>query len=248
MERPTALFFDLDDTLLDGFAAMQAAWAVVLAEVCPPLGCEPERLREAIRREATEFWRDEGAVAHWRVRLEEARERVIRQALLAEGLDPGWAPRISRRYGEEHRARLQPFADTYETLERLRTEGFRLGLLTNGPAALQRDKVERFGLARYFDVIVIEGEFGAGKPSPLVFGHALRSVGAEPHRAWMVGDNLYADIGGAKASGLTATWIHRGRLKLPEAPPALPDRSIAHLSPELWEALELASSPCQTGL
>ncbi len=73
-------------------------------------------------------------------------------------------------------------------------------------------------------------------------------VGAEPHRAWMIGDNLYADIGGAKASGLTATWIHRGRLKLPETPPALPDRSIGHLAPELWEALELVSPSCQTGL
>lgn len=242
METPLALFFDLDDTLLDGMAATQAAWAIVLGEASGPLGCETMRLREAIRREATEFWKDEAAVAHWRVRLEEARERVIRRALIAEGLDPSWAPQLSRRYGEEHRAHLQPFPDTFETLERLRSAGFRLGLLTNGPAALQRDKLERFGLAHYFDVVVIEGEFGAGKPSPLVFGYALRAVGVEPHRAWMVGDNLYADIGGAKASGLLGTWIHRERLQLPEAPPAVPDRAIGHLVPELLEALG-SSSP-----
>lgn len=240
MERPIALFFDLDDTLLDGASAVQTAWAIVLAEVADSLGCDPERLREAIRREAMAFWRDEAAVAHWRVRLEEARELVVRAALLAEGLDPTWAPRISRRYGEEHRAHLQPFADTYPALERLRAAGFRLGLLTNGPASLQGDKVARFGLRRYFDVVVIEGEFGVGKPSPAVFAHALRETGAEPHQAWMVGDNLYADIGGAKASGITATWIHRGRLTLPEQPPALPDRSIAHLEPDLLEALEVA--------
>lgn len=242
METPLALFFDLDDTLLDGMSAMQAAWAIVLGEASGPLGCEPTRLREAIRREATEFWKDEAAVAHWRVRLEEAREHVIRRALVAEGLDPSWAFRLSRRYGEEHRAHLQTFPDTYETLERLRSLGFRLGLLTNGPAALQRDKLERFGLVPYFDVVVVEGEFGAGKPSPLVFEHALRVVGAVPHQAWMVGDNLYADIGGAKASGLVATWIHRERLQLPESPPAVPDRAIAHLMPGLWDALGSSSS------
>lgn len=235
--RVAAVFFDLDDTLLDGVTAMQGAWGVVLPEAAAHLGCEPERLREAIRREATVFWRDEGRAGHWRVRLDEAREIVIRSALLREGLDPAWAPRLSRRFAEEHRANLRPFEDAIPTLELLRSRGLRLGLLTNGPAPLQRGKIERFGLQRYFDVIVIEGEFGQGKPSAAVFAHALRAVEATPELAWMVGDNLFADIGGAKAVGLRAAWIHRHRLQFPERPPAVPDEQLGQLLPELPELL-----------
>ena len=54
----------------------------------------------------------------------------------------------------------------------------------------------------------------------------------------MVGDNLYADVGGAKGAGLHAIWIHRDRLTPREDIPAVPDRVISHLG-ELQEALEL---------
>jgi putative hydrolase of the HAD superfamily len=227
----------MDDTLLDGVAAMTVAWEVVCQEIAPALGADPDVLRAAIRREATKFWHDEEAVGHWRVRLDDAREQVVRAALDAEGLDPAPSRAIARRYAAEHRARLRLFDDSIETLEALRNAGLRVGLITNGPAALQRDKIVRFDIARHMDVIVIEGEFGRGKPHRAVFEHALKAVGAAPGEAWHVGDNLYADVGGAHKAGLHAVWIHRSRLELGENPAALPDRSIAHLT-ELLPAIE----------
>lgn len=235
---PRAVFFDLDDTLLDGHSAMEAAWAVVCADFGPRLGVEPGTLREVIRREGTAFWKDEGAVGHWRVRLQEARTHVIGLALRAEGLDTSLAEPLSLAYGAEHRAHLRPFDDAFETLEAVRAAGLRTALLTNGPRDMQRDKIERFDVARHMDAIVIEGEFGKGKPSPEVFVHALTEVGVEAAAAWMVGDNLYADVGGAKAVGLHAIWIHRERLTPREDIPAVPDRAIARLA-ELREALDL---------
>ena len=80
------------------------------------------------------------------------------------------------------------------------------------------------------DVIVIEGEFGRGKPDPAVFHHALNTVGVDAADAWHVGDNLYADIGGAQGVGMQGVWIHRDRLKLQDDAPARPDRTIATLS------------------
>jgi putative hydrolase of the HAD superfamily len=234
---PRAVFFDLDDTLLDGYSAMLAAWAVVCSEASPRLGCEPDALRDAIRREAMSFWKDESAVGHWRVRLADARTHVIHAALEAEGWDVSLAEGISRRYGEEHRAALVPFDDALETVEAVRAAGVRVGLLTNGPRALQRDKVERFKLEPLMDVIVIEGEFGRGKPAREVFEHGLRVLGAPPEQAWHVGDNLYADIGGAKGCGLSAAWIHRDRLELREdVGAARPDLVISNLR-QLRDAL-----------
>lgn len=238
MRSIRALFFDMDDTLLDGQQATALAWEVVGAELGPELGVDPQRLREAFRREAMAFWHDEAAVGHWRVRLHEAREQILRKALASEGADPDRAPLVNERYIAEHRAQLRPFDDAFETLELAVARGYRLALLTNGPADMQRDKISRFELDRYFDVIVVEGEFGKGKPEREVFEHALKSVRSAPSETWHVGDNLYADVGGAQAAGIHGVWIHRERLQLPESGGVRPDRAIAHLR-DLREALRL---------
>jgi putative hydrolase of the HAD superfamily len=235
--KPRAVFFDMDDTLLDTSGGVDASWQAVAAEFAPRLGCEPEPLRAAIRKQLMEFWSNESAVEkEWRTRLHEARKHNVKLALRAQGLDVSFAQTISETYWDQQRSRMQLFGDAVETLECLRDGGFQLGLITNGPTDMQREKIARFQLEHYFQVIVIEGEFGHGKPSPKVFRHALKSVGRGAHEAWHVGDNLYADVAGAQAVGLHAAWIHRDRLELKDDAAAVPDRVLAHL-PELCDAL-----------
>lgn len=234
---PRAIFFDMDDTLLNTSGGVDASWQAVCQEFSPALGCDPSALRATIKAEMQRFWSDEAAVEReWRTRLEEARVHIIDLALANQGLDRECAPSLSRRYWEENSSRMRLFDDALDTLTSLRDAGFRIGLITNGPASMQRWKIGQFALESYFDVVVIEGEFGHGKPSPRVFEHALAAVGADPHEAWHVGDNLYADIGGAQSAGIHATWIHRDRLELGDSPKAIPDRVIAHLD-ELRAAL-----------
>lgn len=233
---PRAVFFDMDDTLLDGYSAMTVAWQTVCHDYAPQVGCDAEALRLAIRKHAMEFWKDEAAVGHWRLALDEARTIVVRNALLAEGWDSSLAQEIAYEYGRRHSENLRPFDDAVETLQALRDGGYRLAMITNGHGVPQRMKIERHDLARHMDAIVIEGEFGKGKPEREVFEHALSATGARPEEAWHVGDNLYADVGGAKAAGLQGVWIHRERLELREDLEVHPDIVIAHLA-ELREAL-----------
>ncbi len=233
---PRAIFFDMDDTLLDTSGRLEESWTIVCDDAARALDCEAPFLREIFRREFEEFWRDEAAVEHWRVRLNEARVHVVTLALQRAGLDTSVAQRISDGLEHERKGRQELFHDAIETLEWLRDRGFRLALITNGPAAMQRDKLARFPLEPYFDTVIIEGVFGAGKPDPRVFQHALEVTGAKPHEAWHVGDNLYADIGGAQKAGVHGVWIHRDRLELRDDHPTRPDRVIAHLH-ELREAL-----------
>jgi putative hydrolase of the HAD superfamily len=234
---PRAIFLDMDDTILDTSGALEASWSATLDAYGERLPADRAPLRAAIRQAALDFWRDEAAVGHWRLDLDGARAEVVRRALVAQGLDPDLARPIADRYGDEAFSRLRLFDDTLETLDWLRSRGHRLGLLTNGPASLQQRKIARFDLAGHFDVVVIEGVFGKGKPEPAVFEHALASTGADPHDAWHVGDNLYADIGGARGVGIHAVWIHRERLELREDLPHVPDRVIGHLH-ELRAALD----------
>jgi putative hydrolase of the HAD superfamily len=228
----------MDDTLLDTSGGVQEAWKIACGAFAPEIGCETDHLHEAIRSQMQAFWKDEAAVEHWRTRLHEAREHNIGIALSGKGWNVAHSKGIAQRYWVEQSGRFKLFDDTLETLDRLRSHDFRVGLITNGPRDMQREKIARFDLARHFDVIVIEGEFGHGKPRPEVFHHALATVGASPDQAWHVGDNLYADIGGAQSVGVHAAWIHRDRLEMKEDEAWIPDRVFAHL-PELLTALEL---------
>jgi putative hydrolase of the HAD superfamily len=78
--------------------------------------------------------------------------------------------------------------------------------------------------------MVIEGEFGAGKPDAAVFRHALDSLGAHPAEACMVGDNLVNDVEGAGQLGIRTIWIDRARSGLPAGIAARPDHIIASLT------------------
>lgn len=236
--RPRAIFFDMDDTLLDTSGGVEESWRLTSEAFALHVGCTAEELHMAIRAQMQNFWKDEAAVEHWRTRLHDARRHNIELALNGKGWDASHAPGIAEMYWESQSGRFALFHDSVETLDRLRAEGFRVGLITNGPREMQRDKIARFELERHFDVIVIEGEFGHGKPHPNVFRHAMATVGAAPAESWHVGDNLYADIGGAQGAGLHATWIHRDRLKMGEEETFVPDRVIGHLA-ELLAALDL---------
>jgi putative hydrolase of the HAD superfamily len=140
-----------------------------------------------------------------------------RRAVIAHVLEtlgspsPALAAELGELYCRLRDASLAPFAGALDALARLRARTGALGLVTNGAAAAQRAKIERFELARFFDVIVVEGEVGFGKPDERVFARALGALDAAPARALMAGDNYECDVLGALGAGLHAVWIDRPR-------------------------------------
>jgi len=52
-----------------------------------------------------------------------------------------------------------------------------------------------------------------GKPSPAFFGAALDALDADAELTWMVGDDLEADIAGAKGCGLNAILVRTGKFR-----------------------------------
>jgi HAD superfamily hydrolase (TIGR01458 family) len=52
-----------------------------------------------------------------------------------------------------------------------------------------------------------------GKPSRAYFEAALAELGASPHEAVMVGDDVEADVGGAKAAGLRGVLVRTGKFR-----------------------------------
>ena len=52
-----------------------------------------------------------------------------------------------------------------------------------------------------------------GKPSAAYFESALAAIGAAPGEATMVGDDIEADVGGAKRAGLSAVLVRTGKFR-----------------------------------
>ncbi len=82
-----------------------------------------------------------------------------------------------------------------------------LGLLSNfthAPAAVE--VMQRHGLTRYFDAVVISGEVGYRKPHPLVFQMLVDQLGVAKEDVAFVGDDADADVSGAQRAGLRPIW------------------------------------------
>ena len=52
-----------------------------------------------------------------------------------------------------------------------------------------------------------------GKPSPAYFEAALEALDTDPERAWMIGDDIEADIRGAQALGMRAVLVRTGKFR-----------------------------------
>ena len=141
----------------------------------------------------------------------------------------GVARSIGDAYARERERRVRPFSGALETLTILQEAGIRLALITNGSSASQRAKIDRFDLERFFDLIMIEEEFGVGKPDERVYLHALAQLDARPDETWMIGDNLDWEVAAPQRLGITGIWHDfRGR-GLPTGSRVQPDRIVRSL-------------------
>ena len=161
----------------------------------------------AVRERADVWWSNADRHRRGRLDLRAATAEIVTDVLSAMGHDPSLGPGIANRYRDLREERVIVFDGAIETLTWLREKGVRLGMMTNGAGFAQRAKIERFGLARYFEHIIIEGEFGVGKPDPSVYNTLLRELGSTAGNTWAIGDNLTMDVYGAMDVGIHGIWI-----------------------------------------
>lgn len=92
------------------------------------------------------------------------------------------------------------FPNTIEVLEYLKPR-YNLHIITNGFQEIQEKKLMNANIHGYFSHIINSEMAGVKKPNPLIFQLALQTANVVPEKAVMIGDNLEADILGAKAVG-----------------------------------------------
>ena len=231
--RFRAVIFDLDDTLVWDERISRQAMMETAARAASARGLDAGRLAAEAKAAADELWREHAPVArcdelgivafegmwghfhgeedylrHLREWTPRFRREIWERALRGQGLDDAdLAAELGDFFAHRRRALQDRLPGAEQVLHELQRAGARIGLLTNGAASVQREKIEASGLGLFFDAAVVSGEIGSGKPEPAIFHHLLERLGVAPGESLMVGNSLARDIMGAKRAGLHTCWL-----------------------------------------
>jgi putative hydrolase of the HAD superfamily len=223
---PPLVLFDLDDTLCDYSGARTGRLRTAYGEAFAAAGVSNVDL-DAVIAESLEI-HPHGC-------------HHFPDLLARHGMtDAEVAQRAQRWYLGNRFRGLALFSDAKAVLAQLRElPGVRaIGLITNGPADVQRDKIDLLGLWPEIDFAVISGEIGVEKPDPAIFQEALRRGDAEPADAIYIGDSPEFDMEGACAAGIRRIWMNRAGAPWPRETPA-PETQTRTLTeiPEILNSL-----------
>lgn len=196
MQRPKAIIFDLDDTLIERKRMLEAFSHPFLHRFFPDAtGADYAHLHQIF----VEL--DDGG---WTSRPE-----LFHRLYAALGKTSPSPDEAMLTYWSTHFAdHIQLIPNAEKTLHALRADGHLLGLITNGNPVLQNNKIDHTGFRSLFDHIIVSGTFGCDKPDPRIFRASLQALGVTADDAIYIGDNLVNDIYGAHGVGMKAVWAN----------------------------------------
>ena len=113
---------------------------------------------------------------------------------------PRWPKELERLY-----------PDTNKVLKNLASK-YKLGIIANQSAGTQ-SRIEKWGIDKYFDVVIASAEAGLAKPDLRIFYMALEQANCLPKEAVMIGDRLDNDIAPALKIGMKTVWVRQGFVK-----------------------------------
>jgi putative hydrolase of the HAD superfamily len=195
--RPRAVFFDLDDTLIDRASAFARYVADFIARY-------PTAFPRAHRADAVDTLHAlDGRGYIDRVTF--CRETT--SAFPALGLTP-------EALWEDVSTRLPTFVLPSPPVSALVadvTARLPVAVVSNGSGRVQRAKLARAELSELLPSVFLSGEVGAEKPDPRIFAAALAHTGHAPADTLHVGDDPERDMVGASRLGIRTCWISGGR-------------------------------------
>jgi phosphoglycolate phosphatase len=180
-DRPSALLYDWDNTLIDGWAGITAALNAVFVAFGHALWTVDDtrnRVRVSLRESFPVMFGD---------RWEHARD-IFYETLTHNHLD-----------------HVRPMLGVPDVLEA--GSGWPQGVVSNKAGAFLRKEVVHLGWGRFFGPVVGAGDASADKPSAAPIHLALSRLGLSADASvWYMGDTAL-DMQAARAAGVTAVLI-----------------------------------------
>ena len=102
----------------------------------------------------------------------------------------------------------QIYSETLPVLRELRKRGYLIGAVSNWNSALPHI-LKDLKLMDCLDSLVVSDQIGYHKPQPEIFRYALDSLGVPAISTVHIGDDLEADIEGARQAGIKPIWLDR---------------------------------------
>ena len=120
-----------------------------------------------------------------------------------------------------------------EALEALQKK-YRLFLVSNGTAAVQKGRMTSANLYRFFEQVFVSEEIGYNKPSKEYFDACFARIpDFDREKAVIVGDSLTSDILGGKNAGITTVWVNPEHLPWGNIQPDYEIEALRQLEPLL---------------
>ncbi|MEL6167609.1 MAG: haloacid dehalogenase type II [Pseudomonadota bacterium] len=215
-----ACVFDAYGTLFDVAAAARAASAEpdfpALADAWPRLAAHWRQKQleytwlRAVRGDHTDFW--------------EVTKDGLDWAMEAEGLnDPALRDRLLALYRE-----LEAYPEVPEMLARLKADGRRTAILSNGSPGMLEDAIASAGIGAQLDAVLSVEEVGVFKPDPSVYDLVGRHLGTDRGEVLFASSNGW-DAASAARYGFVTVWVNRAGAPA-ERLPAPSDHMLADLT------------------
>ncbi len=201
-QRITAVFFDLDETLIEHlWTGPEIVKGIYDAHADVLDGIDPVAFGKTVWRKANDMWHMmyDGILPG-----EIARVYTFKNTLRELKLDTSIAESMGKTFESLMIESTRPSPGAAEVLDALRDAGLATGIITNGYTMMQRRKIEHHGFSGRVDHIFVSEAVGAHKPDIRIFEAALSAVDAKAGEAMHVGDHFANDIEGALDAGLQA--------------------------------------------
>ncbi|WKZ31158.1 MAG: HAD-IA family hydrolase [Candidatus Dojkabacteria bacterium] len=221
-----AIFFDLDNTLYDYDSVDVIATEALFKEFQNDKKMEFEEFNRLYKESKDEIKRElvGSAASHNRILyIQRLTEKVHKTAT------PERILALYHAYWDTLIENMKLLDGVIELFKYLQDEGLKIIIVTNLTAYIQMRKIKTLGISEYVDDVITSEEAGFDKPHPSNFLLALHQSNLLPADVVMVGDNLLADIEGAKAVEVKTVWFKFGKhgAEEPKNPYQQPDYTVS---------------------
>lgn len=177
------ILLDLDGTLLDNNKIIYEVYMNIFKEKGIPL-INFNEFREAY---TTDFWKF-----------------LKRFNLYDKSINVIWLNNY-----DKFRDKISPFPGALEFLNKIREDGFKIGLVTGGSKSRVIKDLRKRDLHRHFDIIITGDDTDKIKPDPTCLKIAIEKLGLSANEVVYIGD-MDGDILAAKKLGIKALGVSWG--------------------------------------